>query len=166
MPKLAATLASLLLIASSIGVNIARYPQVGRAIDPSQAAAAEAASAAPAAQSSSGETASADALPAKADGRTAEAPRPVDAARELVQTQRATEKSPAPPPLPASTDVPIIDVRPMLPAASEPPGEDHSATATDELRRLPPVEDNALAVVNTEPDTTDIGTAYPATSTP
>ena len=33
VPKLAATLASLLLIASSIGVNIARYPQVGRIID-------------------------------------------------------------------------------------------------------------------------------------
>ena len=37
MPKLAATLASLLLIASSIGVNIARYPQVGRTLDPPSA---------------------------------------------------------------------------------------------------------------------------------
>ena len=41
MPRLAATLASILLIASSIGVNIVRYPQVGRSIEPSTAGAAE-----------------------------------------------------------------------------------------------------------------------------
>ena len=44
MPKLAATLASFLLIASSIGVNIARYPQVGRTMDAAAAGAAETAS--------------------------------------------------------------------------------------------------------------------------
>ena len=150
MPKLAATLASLLLIACSIGVNIARYPQVGRALDPPCAATAEPANLSPAAsQTPPVETTDkADLTPVKPEvaAPVAEEAKPAAGERESRAVSAAAPSAP-----PAQTDltVPIVDVRPMAPAGRQANGGG-SPAGDGEVRRLPAVESNGFAAADTD----------------
>jgi hypothetical protein len=164
VPKLAATLASLLLIASSIGVNIARYPQVGRLADPGTAAAAEPENSPPPAI---GRPAS-QTPPAGAESGTRVAeewpPRPADhlppAGFPTIQTAQ-----PAPPVQP-EVAVPIVDVRPMVPVANLAADRGNFATGANDFLRLPPVEFNGAAMRDLGSAQTLDASAYPSTSTP
>ena len=168
MPKLAATLASLLLIASSIGVNIARYPQVGRMAEPGNASAAEPAGLPQtASQSQPVETADRDMPTAKAEaGPATEKPRsPAQEPQQrqpfsVVQTERPA------PPAQADAAVPIIDVRPMVPVANLTGHTGGSPAPANELRRLPPVETAGTAGTETNSLPGVEAAAYPSTSTP
>ena len=173
VPKYAATLASLLLIAGSIGVNIARYPQVGRTADARQptdaAQPANAALAAP--RLIPVETANPDPLPVrKTEIEPVRHPQGSEIARaENVPVEAPLDPKPAtgsahPRPVPAVT---ILDVRPMVPIASLPAvaGVATLPADSDEVRRLPPVEPGVSAI--TEIQTGGHGAqSYTATSTP
>jgi len=174
MPKFAATLASLLLIASSIGINIARYPQVGRTIDVKQRTDAdEPADSAPATLQSSGvETVNPDSL--RANAAEIQPARPSQIAT-AAPTETARTEEPCVPKPPASggqlksdPPLPILGVRPMVPIASleamrssaDPPD------GNNELRRLPPVEPGVIATPELQATGTGETIQYPATSTP
>ncbi len=174
MPKFAATLASLLLIASSIGVNIARYPQVGRTLNAGQRSdAAELANSATVAQHSGPvATVNPDSLPAhKTEIEPAKSLHVAAAARlekACVETPCDSELAPVanrPQPVPA---LPIVDVRPMVPVAGLPTatGEANPPAGRDEVRRLPPVEPSASAVADVSAAEPDEAQPYTATSTP
>jgi len=174
MPKFAATLASLLLIASSIGVNIARYPQVGRPVDTRQRTdSAESADSAPAAQQLSRvETSNPASLSAsETEIQPAKSPQSaVVAPTEIARVEEHGDSRPAtstPPSLPAPP-LPILDVRPMVPVTNLRATADaaDSPTGYDEVRRLPPVERGIPAVADLQTAGTDAAAAYPATSTP
>ncbi len=166
MPKLAATLASLLLIASSIGVNIARYPEVGRLADPRTVAAAEPANWPQAtSQPAPAETANADHQP----------PRTESAAQVAEQSPLAQQQPPGTfptihterPVLLAQPDVavPIVDVRPMVPVTNLTANERPAPTANG-VRRLPPVYSAEATAVEFGSTRGIDASAYPATSTP
>jgi hypothetical protein len=171
MPKFAATLASLLLIASSIGVNIARYPQVGRIVDAGQPTEVvdTARSTPPAQQSSCVETANVDPSPTRkseiepakppqaAAVAPAEPPRPSDPV-----DAKPVAPTPTPQPQPAAT---ILDVRPMVPVASLQAATD-PPTGNDEVRRLPPLEPAGSAIAELRAGQPDETESYTTTSTP
>lgn len=175
VPKLAATLASLLLISSSIGVNIARYPQVGRMADPNEridttATAKVSPDSPPAQQASRDETASPDSSlaretqiePARSPQVAAPAKNTKVEARIDPHAESATAGLQRPP------AVPILGVQPMVPIASlRPAGTVADAPASyDDVRRLPPVDSSGLTVADSE--TAEFGETlpYPATVTP
>jgi hypothetical protein len=167
VPKLAATLASLLLIASSIGVNIARYPQVGRMIDPGQAEVAESASTVV-------ETSSVPAAEAAHVGPAPARPgtnSPPQVSQDMgTSTSAPSERKIAEPtsstPLPqAEVAIPIVDVRPMVPVAGLQAGGD-DIPSRNAIRRLPPVENSDSVKAETDGNLTNSGIAYPTTSTP
>jgi hypothetical protein len=174
VPKFAATLASLLLIASSIGVNIARYPQVGQTMGADERArAAETADFSPAAQQTNlVETANQDTRQA---GETGAEPAKPQAAATVAQNEQPRvaepiEKKPADSPAPSQPGpvVPILDVRPMVPVASltgATASQDPRACA-DEVRRLPPVDSRVSPITDLQAAETDGSEAYAATSTP
>ena len=175
MSKLAATLASLLLIASSIGVNIARYPQVGRALDTGQRTAeAENANPAPAAQPSGlVGTANPDALPAR-ETRNEPAKLPQVTATAPVETAHAQERID---PKPADDDtarsqpqpaVPILNARPLVPIAGlqAAAGATDLSAGSDQVQRLPPVEASVSAISELETAGPDEAQSYTSTSTP
>ena len=173
VPKFAAILASLLLIASSIGVNIERYPQVGRTIDAGQRTdAAEPVNSPPAApQSGRVETANPDALPAREaeiepakPSQVATVPPAENARVEEASNPKQTAATAHSQPEPAAT---ILDVRPMVPATDLPTaaGADRPAGA-DEVRRLPPLEPGTSAIAEPQAAASGAAVQYPATSTP
>jgi len=173
LPKFAATLASLLLIASSIGVNIARYPQVGRTINAGQRTdVAEPIKSAPAAEESSRvETANQDSLAAnKIEIEPAKSPQvaavaPLEPAR--VEEFSAPQPAAGNPHSPSGSNVPILDVRPMVPVASlRAAGESEPPGSSDEVRRLPPVEPSVFAVDESQAAGSGDPQPYLATSTP
>ncbi len=179
MPKFAATLASLLLIASSIGVNIARYPQVGRTVDPPQPSDATqstnpaAANRASAAQSSSlAERANPDSLPAS--DREFEAAKSPEAGagdslgNAQIQQPRDSRLGPGTAPARPQLAAAILDVRPMVPVASLPAarGPADLPAGNDEVRRLPPVQPNVSAIADPQAAGPDEARPYAATSTP
>lgn len=173
MPKFSATLASLLLIASSIGVNIARYPQVGRTVDTGQQTdTAGTANSAPAAQQPGvDQTAHPDSLPARETGIEPAKSRQVAAVTppESTHGRGSFDSGPAagtarPLPEPAVT---ILDMRPMVPVASlrAAGGTANPPAGYDEVQRLPPVEPRA-AVAETQATGPDAAQPYETTSTP
>ena len=174
MPKFAATLASLLLIASSIGINIARYPQVGRTIDAGQRIdMAQAENSALNAQPSSRlETANPDSLLAsKTDIQPENSPQIATAAPAEIARVKEPDylKPPAvtgqsqPEPL-----LPILNVRPMVPATTlqETGASANPPVGPDEVRRLPPVDPGLSAVADLQATASDEVVQYPASSTP
>ncbi len=171
MPKIAATLASLLLIASSIGVNIARYPQVGRAVDAAQRSdATEMENSARKSQPSGlVEGARPDCLPANEP--QVDPPRPPQAGAagpaEIAGVQQPNDSKPAvgSQPQPAAT---ILDVRPMVPVASLQAVAGQAEPLVDhaEVRRLPPVEPGGAVVADLQAGGGDEAAPYPATVTP
>ena len=174
VPKFAATLASLLLIASSIGVNIARYPQVGRTIDAGQRTdAAETANSAPAAQQSDlMETPNSDSLPSR---DAAIEPARLSQVSAVAPPENARVEKPFDPkPVAGATRtqpppaLPILDVRPLVPVASLPTaaGAAGPPAGYDEVRRLPPVEPGTGAVAEHQAAGSDEARSYTATSTP
>jgi hypothetical protein len=166
VPKLAATLASLLLMASSIGVNIARYPQVGRTIHTAQANAAETANPPQAkGQTLPAETFKSDYPPAKTEvaADTVEEPRPLTAKSESIPDRTIAQ---AAAPVQKDIAVPIVDVRPMAPLARPRSNGGDSPAGGDVVRRLPPIEANRLTEADIESACTKVGAAYPTTSTP
>jgi hypothetical protein len=172
--KLAATLASLLLIASSIGVNIARYPQVGRTVDaPQPPDATEAANSAPAAQPAgpaemgdpdSARAKATEIRPAKAAQVIAVAPGE-NARADAPFDPRPAAGTVAPHTVPAAT---ILDVRPMVPVAilRAAAGEADPPAGYDEVRRLPPVEQSVSLVTELPAAGSGEAGQYPATPTP
>ena len=173
VPKFAATLASLLLIASSIGVNIARYPQVGRTIDAGQrTGATEPANIAAAArQTSPIETVNPETLPPRES--ESEPARPPQAAAVAPTTNPRPEGPSGPPPISGTAGpqpqpaVPILEVRPMVPVASlQTAGGADPPVGADEVRRLPPVEPAGSAVAELPAAELDEAQSYPATPTP
>ena len=174
VPKFAATLASLLLIASSIGVNIARYPQVGRTVDAGQRTdAPETTSPAPAAQQASPvETIHPDSLPAReTEIEPAKSPQVAEVApAEKPRVEEPLDPKPPagaarPQPAPAAT---ILDVRPMVPVAGlgTVAGTADPPAGYDDLQRLPPVEPTVSAVTELQALGPDEAQPYTATSTP
>lgn len=178
MPKLAATLASLILIASSIGVNIARYPNVGRTAEPGSASAVEpATSPAPASgcpasespatsQTQPVDTPDRDMPAAKADAAPAtETPSPP--AQEPQQGEQSPLVQAGRPAadVQADTVVPITDVRPMAPVGNL-TGSSGDLPRAGEIRRLPPVDFAASTVTDFGPVQSLSTSAYPRTSTP
>ena len=174
MSKLPATLASLLLIASSIGVNIARYPQVGRAIDAGQ-------------RSDSVE--STDPGPTAQQSNLAEKVNPDSAAASETKIEPAkTSQAGTVPPAENKADVnhcnpqssagesssriesnvAIVDVRPMVPVANLPSAANSTDAplSYDEVRRLPPVEPDAPVVPDAQGAGTGVTERYPVTATP
>ena len=175
MPKVAATLASLLLIASSIGVNIARYPQVGRTVDAGQRPdAVETANSAPAQQQANVvEPASPNPqLTSKAEIEPAQ---PAQAAAVAVAENLRAEESNTSQPIADSAQlksaglVPILGVRPMAPIVGTQPALDSPGMPedVDAVRRLPPIDPNVPTAADYQAvETEKATTAYPATSTP
>ncbi len=175
MPKVAATLASLLLIASSIGVNIARYPQVGRSVDAGQRPdAIEPANSAPAQQQANVvEPATPNPLPtSKAEIEPA---KPRQAAAVPVAENLQAEESNTSQPIADTAQlkstglVPILGVRPMAPIVGTQPAVDSLGMPVDidAVRRLPPVDPSVPTAADYQPGEMDkAATAYPATSTP
>ncbi len=174
LQKLAATLASLLLIASSIGVNIARYPQVGRTVDAgSPTDAAQPVNSAPVAQQASlVETAKPDSLPVgKPEIEPAKSPQAAAvAAPENMRVEGPCDSKPVagnagPQPEPT---VAILEVRPMIPIASLPAVADgcDPPASDDELRRLPPAAPGVSPVTGLQAARPDEAQPYPVTSTP
>ncbi len=164
VPKFAATLASLLLIASSIGVNIARYPEVGRSVEPAvQTGAAETTNSTPPAQQSDlGERANPDSLPRREI--TALAPtenRPIGGALD----SKAAAGTPRPQLGPA---VAILDVQPRVPVAGLPTagGGAIPPSGDGEVRRLPPIEPSTSTAGDLQDAWIDAAEPYPATATP
>jgi hypothetical protein len=166
VPKVAATLASLLLIASSIGVNIARYPQVGRMIDPGQAEAAEPASPAVAASPVPPvETPHAELSPAKpATGTPPQIPQEATSGVNPSPGRKTTEVKPSTAPAQVQVAIPIVDVRPMVPVASLQSGD--AISNRNEVRRLPLVDNIGFASADAEGNLASSANTYPTTSTP
>jgi len=161
VPKLAATLASLLMIASSIGVNIARYPRVGHSIDPqvgrtNDHGQADVAPAEPA-QAANPEPITLPPPPVE----TAQAVPPTKA-NESASNGEAKQQSGMVTPV----TVPIIDVRPMAPAANSQTDSGNSPAADDQVQRLPPVETNGFTMQDAEPASPNDSASYPTTATP
>jgi hypothetical protein len=161
--KFAATLASLLLIASSIGVNIARYPKVGMAevgmLDGQPP------------QTNSAPTLNpvSPAQPESAPQVAREVASPVPAAAQPEDSHGADLPSSSPNPTfasvpPRHSEVPILDVRPLVPvvrmeSAAGPSG------GYEGLQRLPPVDPNAPAIAESTAGPAECA-PYPTTSTP
>jgi hypothetical protein len=169
VPKLAATLASLLLIASSIGVNIARYPQVGMAVDSGAAVqSAEVLNSASAAQQSSPAESSgpASSKPDAVGKDQAESPKPcAGAAEEILHKEPRTEPT-ASATAPSDPAISIVNLRPMVPVSSSRAGAADPPAIEDEVRRLPPVELSASSIASQAASDPGEGARYPATSTP
>jgi len=173
LPKLVATLASLLLIASAIGTNIARYPQVGRTLETGpRTDSAEPAKPAPE-ESSRVEIANPDSLAAsKFEVEPAKPPQVVAVAPP--KTARV-EETVVPKPAPAAdadrlkpeSVVSILDVRPIVPVAGlRATGETDPLPGSEEMRRLPPVEPSGPAVAEIQTAGSHDALPYVATSTP
>jgi hypothetical protein len=174
VPKFAATLASLLLIASSIGINIARYPQVGRTIDAEHRAdVAQPSNSAPTAQQpsivespnpNSPQASEAEIGPAKSSQVAAVAP------VESPHFEEPLIPKPAASPIRSQPQpaVPILDARPMIPVARlrKLAGEADPPAGYDEVLRLPPVEPNVSPLAEPQSAGPDENGPYPATSTP
>ena len=172
MPKFAATLASLLLITSSIGVNIARYPKVGRTLEAEQRTdAAELANSMPSApQSSQVETAHPDSLPARDIEVQPETSTQVTAVAraEIARTEEHDNTKPAADAahsMPVSP-LPILDVRPLVPVATMRAAAADITPGYDEVRRLPPVESGVPPVADSLAAGSYESQPYPTTSTP
>jgi hypothetical protein len=173
VPKFAATLTSLLLIASSIGVNIARYPQVGQPVEAvERTGAAETANSAPAEQQPGlVETANPHCLPPREiavdpagspqAAAVAAGPTPVEGNLDLRRAAGIVGPQ-------ADRTVAILDVRPMVPVASLPTagGVGEPPAGYHEVQRLPPVEPSAPTVADLQAAGPDAVGPYPATSTP
>ena len=181
VPKFAATMASLLLIASAIGVNIARYPivwqMVGRLDDPQQAVV----SSQPATQTVAPTTPPA---PAEAIAMPTPSPTPEKSAQTVGFTQTvATTPVPSLPVKPTEPAAPaglnsdvgtnngeptghIVGVRPMTPVV--PADTASMSTASDTgVRRLPPADQvtaTATDLMSSADD--DAPASYPSTVTP
>lgn len=171
MPKFASTLASLLLIASSIGVNIARYPQVGRTVgsvppaDPAKSAdSVPGANPADGIKAANPDSSSADPIacePAKPSQAIADARAGGAKAIDLPPVASQALSG-------AQAVVPIVDVRPMLPVARL-----QAATSTaispagyDEVQRLPAVDPSVSATRVVQSTGSDDAKLYPTTATP
>jgi hypothetical protein len=173
VPKLAANLASLLLIASSIGVNMARYPQIGQAVDKGQPA--DGAHAVDTARSPEpsiviqGE--SENALAATATVADATTPRQAKAvtAVDKPQDESPSDSLPVVNPLPAqpAPEATILEVRPLVPVPGlrTAPATADVSNLRDEVRRLPPVDSEVPGVEVSSPDN-PVKSLYPGTSTP
>jgi hypothetical protein len=170
VPKLAATLASLLLIASSIGVNIARYPQVGRTADveplSQETAVTQPVAKQPAASQPSvdreavnGGQPRATVLPENLPQVAAASPK----AEPDVETPAAQSPAIAAGIVP-QREVPILEVRPMVPVVRL----QETGTSADfyGLLRLPPVDPHLFAGAESAPEVPDASGHYPATATP
>ncbi len=166
MPKIAATMASLLLIASSIGVNIARYPQVGRTLVPAPAEAAGTVNPSPAGDSRS----TADESPRVETANTTDPQRvktatvlPTAEEQRLVKQELPAVSVSAKPaaPVPMEAKVPIIDVRPVARTGHQANGSD-CPPEDDEVRRLPTVEVTGFSNADSEVTFAN----YPTTGTP
>ena len=167
VPRLAATLAAILLIASSIGINVARYPRVGRTIDPAPAAAAESASPSQTADEAPRAEKRVDrdespVRPQVADPAAREA-RPVVADGEPT-ADRMVAVTPQTMPAQIDKSVPIVDVRPMVSASDTQTSCTDSPANAKRFQRLPPVESNGQ--FSLESGVADDGAGYPATATP
>lgn len=168
MPKLAATLASLLLITCSIGVNIARYPQVGRPVEAGRPA--DAAQSADSAlirqQSTLVETANPDLSPPRETGiEPTKSPQVAKVTRtENTRVEKHRDPKPAIGTARPVQAVAILNVRPMVPIASLPTA--NSGAASDEVRRLPPVQSGVSAVTEIQSAAADGAQSYAATTTP
>jgi hypothetical protein len=164
VPKFAATLASLLLIASSIGVNIARYPQVGptaaneppiNAIangsnDPGEAGLTQSTTAVDLASSPEAKNRS----PLTKSGAELPERRPPVA---------VANRADVPPP-PQGREVPILDVRPLVPVGRK--QTTGSPAEFSELHRLPAVDPAISACAENAATGIDANATYPATITP
>ncbi len=166
MPKLAATLASILLIASSIGVNIARYPQVGRTIDPARAGAAETASALQAADETPRvEKAAAELLPAKLEAAaTAARDTRQGTANGELAADRMVAVAPRPVQQQSSGDIAIVDVRPMVSVQEAQSANSESPASQHRVERLPNIDSGEQ--LSSDSGSINEELSYPATNTP
>jgi hypothetical protein len=157
-----------LLIISSIGVNIARYPQVGRAIEPAAGATDTAGSSQSASTAQSIEKLGADQLPIKPEVTAAATneKRPEVSAGEP-RADRVAPTAPQqtrPTPNQVEKGVPIVDVQPIMPARDNQPGNSESPSGRDQVQRLPPIESRDQAAF--ENGTAVDGINYSSTATP
>jgi hypothetical protein len=159
-------------MASSIGVNIARYPQVGRTDESAEPTpTAEAVNSAPAAPQTGGvENANPESLSAReiASGpaKSSQSAALVPVENPPVASSRDSTAAGTVRPLPDST-VAIVDVQPMIPIAGPTPtdGIGEPPAGYNEVQRLPPVDPSASAAADLQ--ATPVAVApYPATSTP
>ena len=179
MPKFAATLASLLLIASSVGVNIARYPQVGQNITSSRTVDVPATpNSRPAAnQPDLVETAGSSSLPAsKPQDEPAKPPQAaaVTSAKKvasgsghiIAHSDSKLKVAVNRPPLQLTIE--ILDVQPMVPLTSQPTLANAASPPArlDEVNRLPPVAKAPPVIDELQAMAGDAAEQYPATSTP
>jgi hypothetical protein len=156
----------LLLIASSIGVNIARYPQVGRTAEPAPASAAETASPPQTAgEVPRAEKQETDRTPVKPEtpASTVREPSPSTANLEPIPN-RVVAVDAIPIPAQSTKDVPIIDVRPMVSVGDTPANGAETSAYSSRIQRLPPVENSGLVPL----DSGGVGerSNYPTTTTP
>jgi hypothetical protein len=166
VPRLAATLASLLLIASSIGVNITRYPKVGHSIDPAFAGAAETPTVSPSASEASRvDKADANQLSAKPEfaAPTAHETQP-RAVNNDSPTDHVAAVVPQPTTAQADGNVPIVDVRPMVSVGDAPSSGTEAPANQNGVQRLPTVANGNQ--FPPEPNSADVGESYPTTATP
>ena len=164
MPRLAATLASLLLIASSIGVNIARYPSVGRPLDPPSAGTVEAASPPQTASTApAAEKADIDQSPGKPNTPATREARPNVANNDL-PSDRMVAVAPLPPAAQTDGNVPIVDVRPMVSGGDTQANVTETSMNRSRVQRLPAVDSGSQFQL--EADSAVDGKGYSTTSTP
>lgn len=150
VPRIAATLASLLLIVSSIGVNIARYPIVSQMVGGLDHPSSPVAKA-----DSPGEVAPAPQQPAKKAITAAKPAVPAEHRRSKKMPQASVSPTAKAPiaaatvvdvsPAAAATPAPmgrILDVGPLVPVvqAGQPAEPARIAQVDDEVRRLPAVD--------------------------
>jgi hypothetical protein len=163
MPRFAAILASLLLIASSIGVNIARYPMVGAMVEGLEDMQASRSVAAPPAPETTETTA------AVAGGQCPPSDRQRPAQTDLrPEPQAQADLSDQRPERQAQPDLrpgPLVPV--IVSSWEKEKGPPELCAADGEVRRLPPVD--RMVPVSTVPGgaSLDLATAnYPRTATP
>ena len=174
VPNFAATLASLLLIASAIGINIARYPQVGRTVDAGQRTdAAETPNSTSTAQAADRpEAADPNLLPRNEVEIEPQKLRPAAPVVSAVHTHAEKHRNPkakaGPPCIRPELAVAILDVQPIIPISSPQPASDatNSPAVYDEVRRLPPVEQSGSAIAEIQALRLDEAQPYTTTSTP
>jgi hypothetical protein len=170
VPKFAATLASLLLIASSVGVNIARYPQVGRTADvesfSQETTVTQPVANQPHANQPMVDRAAVNGAQPQAEVLPENLPQ-VAATCPRAQPDVATPV-PQSPTIAAGTvlqrEVPILEVRPMVPVVRL--QETGKSADFNGLRRLSPVDPHLSADAENATEGPGAREPYPATATP
>jgi hypothetical protein len=167
VPRIAATLGSLLLIACSIGVNAVRYPAVSQMVGAAYDAGGNDATPTPGPAVVTAVTAAKPVADTPLPLKVRELP-PPSMTGETAAVADPTEAGPVQKPLVEPVGH-IREVRP-LPTASDPPPLDSASSsnpsaddAQTELRRLPPVESDRGATASMISPPPSVVRSYPST---